>query len=256
MVEKRSTIVFQPHDAPAPAGAGQNAPPVYRLRGEIMSYAIFVAGSTIEYFSTFTLMLTLFRFQVRDRLGYLLFVAFLMSQVSYFTRLVPEIGDLSSFIQLALFVVLFRVLFRIPVYYSVIMNAAAFILGFVVQGMLVLAFGAAGVSLDVIRDSMWAVLLMQLLSSALFLIMSLLLYRHEIGFNFIPKENRDAVIVIKGTNAVLLAVIILIVSAGFVAAVLSRSRYEDYVLTSSAVFVLSLPFFIYYSIQKDREDAG
>ncbi len=71
-----------------------------------MDYLLFTGASVLEYVAVFAFMFALFRFRITKRLAVtVLTVSLMMSQVSYFTRAIPQIGEMSSFIQLALYII-------------------------------------------------------------------------------------------------------------------------------------------------------
>ncbi|MBW7456847.1 hypothetical protein ACFOLF_09850 [Paenibacillus sepulcri] len=220
-----------------------------------MSYALFVAGSIIEYFSYFIFMFALFRFRFRDRMFYLVFVSFIMSQVSYFTRLNPEIGELSSYIQLTLLIIAMWVLFRVPLYYSIVMNGAGFVFGFAVQGLVILFLWQTGTPLGTIQDNALASAATQALSALLVIGFSRLIFIKNWGFDYVPTSHR-AYVRISGVNALLLVIIVIAAVAACLTAFLFKNEFKDYIILSNAIFIISVPLFLYYSFRKDHEDAS
>ncbi|RAP73599.1 hypothetical protein [Paenibacillus montanisoli] len=220
-----------------------------------MNYLYFSIGSSIEYFSVFVLMFTLFRFPVTERLNITLIVSLMMSQVSYFSRLMPEIGDFSSYIQLGLLVIVLWILFRVPLYYSLIMNAAAFIVGFAIQGLTLLILSLSGTPLEFVTGTPIISAAVQLLTAAIVFAISRTIYIKHWGYDYVPASHR-ANVSITGTNAILLVVVVtsLVVAAG--AGLVLRGNFKDYAIVASVIFLLTIPLFLHYSIRKDKEDAG
>jgi len=221
-----------------------------------MSYVPFIIGSTVEAFSVFLFMLTVFRFRIdRRAIVTTLIVAFLFSQVSYFTRLNPEIGGASTYIQIALYVIVTCLVFRVSFFYSAVMNFAGFIGLLVVQGLTIIVVGSVnGVSMDIVTSDAWVGMAVQLLGAFILLITARLVTRLNWGFDFIPSSPRTRV-QLRGTNAILLALILFAISAFAVILFLFRNEYDNYVVYSSAVFIVTLPVFIHYALRKDNEDA-
>ncbi|GGD75182.1 hypothetical protein [Paenibacillus nasutitermitis] len=220
-----------------------------------MSYVLFVAGSIFEYLSCFLLMFTLFRFRFKRQIMLIIIISILMSQVSYFTRLIPEIGELSSYIQLVLFVLVLWILFRVPFYYSIVMNGAGFVSGFAVQGLVILSLWGSGVTLSNIQGNNLIILATQLLSATILIGICRLIHIKNWGFDYVPTSHR-AHVKITGTNAVLLSLIVFSASAACVIAFLMRYHYKDYLIYASALFVITIPLFLYYSLRKDHDDAS
>jgi len=220
-----------------------------------VKYALFTVGSSIEYFSIFILMFTLFRFRLTDRLVVTLLVSVMMSQVSYFTRLVPEIGSLSSFIQLGIMIIVLWVLFRVPIFYSLIMNAAGFICGAATQGIVIFLVTFSGVEMSTIQDNPWISTAVQLLSVTVVIAIARTIFTYNLSFDYVPVSHR-ARVKIKGTNAILMAVILTSLFITIMAASLLKGNYEEYVFVASATFLVAIPLFLYYSRRKDDEDAS
>jgi len=220
-----------------------------------VSYALFVIGSLAEYLSYFIFMFALFRFRLKDRILYMVFVSFLMSQVSYFTRLNPEIGELSSYIQLALLIIVLWVLFRVPLYYSIVMNGAGFVVGFAVQGLVILLLLESGTPITSIQENALNSAATQALSAFVVIGLSRLIITKNWGFDYVPTSHR-AYVRISGVNAVLLVVIVVAAVAACLTAFLFKNKFQDYILLSNGIFIISVPLFLYYSFRKDHEDAS
>ena len=222
-----------------------------------VEYVLFLVGSSSEYFAYFMFMFTLFRFRIKPRMiAITLLIAFLMSQVSYITRLSPEISEFSSYIQLVLLVIWLCLLFRVPLFYSVIMNFAGFAAGIVLQGIVVsgLMF-LLGLSLADINDNLWITVPIQVLTSILELTLCRLLYVMNWNFDFVPTSHR-ADVKIGGTNARLLVIIVLGISFAAAVAYGFRDRFDSYFVYTCIVFFVALPVFVYYLLRKDYEDAS
>jgi hypothetical protein len=222
-----------------------------------VEYVLFVIGSSFEYFAYFIFMFTLFRFRIKPRMiGMTLLIALLMSQISYVTRLNPNLSELSSYIQLVLLVVWLCLLFRVPLFYSIIMNFAGFVAGFVLQGIVVsgLMF-LLGLTLADMQNNQRIIASIQVLTAILELTICRLLYVMNWNFDFVPTSHR-ADVRFSGTNAILLSTIVLCISLAAIAAYLLRDKFGSYFVVSYIVFFVTLPIFLYYLLRKDYEDAS
>jgi len=222
-----------------------------------VEYALFLIGSLFEYFAYYILLFTLFRFRIKPKMiAITLLIAFLMSQVSYVTRLNTDLADISSYIQLVLLIVWFSLLFRVPLFYSVIMNFAGFVAGFVLQGIVIygLMF-LIDLSLAEMQDNPWILHSIQILTAIIELALCRLLYVMNWNFDFVPTSHR-ADVRFSGTNIILLSTIVLCISLGAIAAILFRDKFHDYFMFSYIVFFVTLPVFLYYLLRKDYEDAS
>jgi len=222
-----------------------------------MAYLLFVIGSLFEYFAYFIFMFTLFRFRIKPgMIAMTLSVALQMSQISYVTRLEEDLNELSSYIQLALLVVWCCLLFRVPPFYSVIMNFSSFLAGFVLQGIIIagLMFLPDLTWAD-IRDNPWKALSVQVLTAVLEIALCRLLHVMNWNFDFVPTSRR-ADVRFGGANAVLLSAIVLCVSLAAIAACLFRDRFGSYFVVSYFVFFVTLPVLLYELLRKDCKDAS
>jgi hypothetical protein len=222
-----------------------------------MDYLLFIIGSIFEYAGMFILLFMLFRFTLEKRLLVnVVWVSVLMSQVSYFTRLDSAVGDLSSYVQFLLFIIVLWVLFRVPIFHSIVMNFAGLAAIFASQGLIILiASFISGVSFEsVIRNDATATAV-QIITCLVQIALARAVYILNWGFDFVPTSRRSNVR-IKGTNAILLAIISVSIVAAAVLAYIFRNNYDDYVIYASIVFLLTLPVFLHFSLRKDFEDAA
>ncbi|EXX91568.1 hypothetical protein BG53_00020 [Paenibacillus darwinianus] len=222
-----------------------------------MNYFIFILASSIEYFGTFMFMFALFRFRIYSQMIInVLFVSFLMSQVSYFTRLNPEIGDLSTYIQFVLFILIVWILFRVPLFHSIIMNFAGIAAAIVIQGLIILLLSqSTGLTASEMLANIWIASSFQVLLAIFEIALARTIVIFNLGFDFVPTSPRSDVR-IRGTNAVLMGIIIFAIVLAALMAYLFRTDPDIYVIGASIVFLLTLPIFIYFSIRKDFEDAA
>lgn len=221
-----------------------------------MSYVLFVAGSIIEFFSLTTLMLVGFRIETpKRRLADVLILAALLAQVSYFTRLNISIGELSSFIQLGLTVLVVWLIFNIPLFHSLLMNLFAMGFGFVGQALIIFTISLAmDVPMSsVISESNFA-LPAQILSTLLFLTTAYVIKTYNLGFSFVPTSRREYVN-LRGLNVIILTVITAVIVILSIASVALSNDFDTYLYIVVGIFVLSIPLFLYYSLRKDNENA-
>jgi hypothetical protein len=198
-------------------------------------------------------MLTLFRFNIREKLMYVVFVSFIMSQVSYFTRLIPEIGFASSYIQYVLSIIVLVVLFRIAIYYSVVMNLTAIAFGIAVQALIILiVWLGLGISLSEVQDNSVVTAAIQILSSTIFMAASRTVSVNNIGFDYVPPSYRNYR-VISRKSVITISAIGTVFVASCIIAFLFRHEYEDYLIIEGAIFIVTLPLFLYYSFNENKQ---
>jgi len=222
-----------------------------------MEYVLFLIGSSFEYFAYFLFMFTLFRFRIKPgMITMTLLVALLMSQISYVTRLQEDLSGMSSWIQLVLLVIWLSLLFRVPLFYSIIMNLSGFVAGFALQGILLSGLMVlVDLTWSDIRDNPWIVLSIQILTVVLEIALCRLLDVMNWNVDFVPTPHR-ADVRFSGTNAVLLSAIVLGISLAAFAAYVFRDQLGSYFIVSYIVFFITLPVFLYRLLRKDCEDAS
>ena len=228
------------------------------VKGETaVNYILFLVASSIEYFGTFIFMFALFRFRLYPRMiSNILLISFLMSQVSYFTRQNPEIGEMSTYIQFILFVFVLWIMFRVPIFHSVVMNFAGLAINMLTGGISILGVGwLFGIPTQEILQNIWIASSIQVLSAVMTITISRTVYVFNLGFDFVPTSSRGSVHM-KGTNAVLLVIILSTVVLAALTALMFKSNFTFYLVCSFPVFLLTIPIFLYYAIRKDNEDAS
>lgn len=221
-----------------------------------MQYVPFVIGAAIECFGVFLVMFALFRFRLNTRAFVTVsIVAFMMSQVSYFTHLNPEMENLTTYIQFALYVIVLWILFQVPIFYSIIMNFAGFAVLVIVQGITILVIAQLNsISLTTIKNNGMVSAATQLLTFILMFFLARLIMRFNWGFDFVPTSRRHEM-EFRGTNVTLIAVITSTIVVIAVITYVFRNEFETLVIYASLVFLLTLPAFLYISLRKDNEDA-
>jgi len=200
-------------------------------------------------------MFALFRFDIMERLITTIIVCVMMSQVSYITRLSEDIGDLSSYIQLVVMMFVLWLLFKVPWYYSILMNFVGFIVGFVVQGAVLITLNSTGLPMKAVQQSSTLTALVILLTAFLVVAIARTIVLLNLGFDFVPPDRR-AYVPVTGLNALILASIITTLTAAVIAALVLRNNYTEYAIVASALFAVTTPFLIYYSVRKDRYNDG
>jgi len=221
-----------------------------------MSYLLFSAASVVEYVAVFTFMFALFRFQfTRRTVLSVLAVSIMLSQISYFTREISAIGELSTYIQLVVLVIVLWMLFQVPIFYSIVMSFAAFAVVVIVQGLTLLAFDLSGVATaDAIKASVILGAAVQIASSLIEVGIAYAIKTTNIGFNFVPTSRRTST-QFNQTNIVLLIITLTTMLITGIFAYLFNNEFDRYVFAACCVFILTVPMFVYYALRRDTESA-
>ncbi|MFC4809171.1 hypothetical protein [Paenibacillus sp. GCM10023250] len=219
-----------------------------------MNYALFLLGSLIEYCTTFVLMFALFRFPLRGILIQIVIIAFMMSHFSYITRHFTEINSYSSYLQLVLLIIVTWAVFRVPPFYSFIMNGAGFISLFAAQGITIFLIVMTGTPFSHITKDPEIIFATQLLSGIILVAVSRFVVIKNWGFDYVPASHR-VYIEFNRTNSALFAVIASSIVIALVAGIALKGDLEKYIVVAGTTFLCSIPVFLYYSRRKDVEDA-
>lgn len=157
-----------------------------------MDHTLFFVFSFIEFSAIFTLILALFLFNLRAYRSHILFSAFILTQASYLLRFGAELESVAVLGQLVLFILLFRLMFQIPLFYSALMGIIGFILGVLVQMFIVFfasMFSPYTFQQFVNNEPQHIGYIIQVLTAIVVLIFAWLLTRYRIGFSFIPDTD-------------------------------------------------------------------
>lgn len=219
-----------------------------------MNYGLFLIGSLIEYCTAFVLMFTLFRFPLKGIMPQIIIIAFMMSHFSYITRHFADIGSYSSYLQLVLLIIVTWAVFRVPLFYSFIMNGAGFICLFAVQGITIFIIVMAGTPFSHIAKDPEIIFATQCLSGLIVVGISRFIVIKNWGFDYVPASHR-AHIEINRTNSALFSIIAGSMVVALVAGIALKGNLEKYIVVAGTTFICSIPVFLYYSRRKDAEDA-
>jgi hypothetical protein len=210
----------------------------------LLEYLFF---STIEFAAGICLMLAIFRFPIRDSLPHIIIVSLIVAQASFIFREIVQYPALAPIIQLLLMSALVWLMFRVQIFYAVIMVTISYILMAVFQ----LSFFHIGTLLNIytldqfLQNRLFSNAL-QIINSLVAFILCLVLSRKRIGFSFVPDNEKDR-FVVKGANLYLIISVILSMS---MLIVLYNTGNNPLFSLSIGVLVVALLF--YLAIKKER----
>lgn len=168
-----------------------------------MEFVWFNLFSTLESIGMFILLLTLFRFDIREYFIHTIFASFILSQMSFFLRTVYDFGNIVPLLYVLYMFLFIWLMFQIPVLYAAIMAIIGYITFFLLQGVfifIVLIFDLF--PLEEIAPFTLLAYIVQTISFGLSLFISWILGRIRFGFTFIP--NKNLIIQTKSENTILL----------------------------------------------------
>jgi len=181
---------------------------------------IFLMDFAVNVFETiagFMLMLSIYLFPVRSYTPQIVFTSIVMAQTSYLLREVFLLDWLTPFFMLLWMILLLWLLFRIHIFYALLMAVSGYLVYIVVQMMIVLLMQGVS-SLAEIQETFLYLKVVQLLSSLVALAISRVLIKKRLGFSFVPDRITEHVR-FRGTNRKLL--VTLIVASVWISVMLS-----------------------------------
>ncbi|WP_020619666.1 hypothetical protein [Paenibacillus daejeonensis] len=171
--------------------------------------AIFLIDFAVNVFETiagFILMLSIYLFPIRSYTPQIVFTSIVMAQTSYLLREVFLLDWLTPFFMLLWMVLLLWLLFRIHLFYALLMAVSGYLVYIVLQMLIVLILQAVS-PLTEIQETFQYLKLVQLLASLAALAISRVLIKKRLGFSFVPDRISESVPV-RGTNRKLLITLI------------------------------------------------
>ncbi|MCC3377269.1 hypothetical protein [Cohnella sp. REN36] len=206
---------------------------------------LFVVFSTVEAFSMFTIMLHLFRFDVRNYYKQLLAMSFLMSMFSLSIWKELQLSDYAPLISIVIFTLFIFFTLRVSIVGSVIVVLFGYISYALVQTLVLLGMeGYETTSIFYPSDHRVEGYILQAVSSAITLLISQALYKRGYGFTF-PLDRfkwRD-----EWENRIMF--VILCAGILFVALI---PTFKNSLLWVVLVCIFILAFLIYLYIQKEK----
>jgi hypothetical protein len=176
----------------------------------LLEYLFF---SSVQFACALSLMLALFRFSMRENWPHIAFTALILAQASFITREVVHTPALAPLVQLLLMIVLVSLMFRIQIIYSSIMVTIVYIFVSIMETIIVqLALWTKLFTLGEIINERSISNMLQLISSLIVLLLSIILHWNRIGFSFVPDNDRFQ-FSFRGLNLFMLLSVIVATSA-------------------------------------------
>jgi|SRR5690606_2485302 len=210
----------------------------------IVNVPAFFLFSTIESASIFALTFYIFRFGVKHYVKEILFASFMIACTSYSVRIVFEFPVIFPIVGILLYAFFTHLILRVPYIWSLIMSGIIFILFAVSQtSLLLLATAFDLVEFRNVTNYQNDAFILQLISSAINLIVGFWLYHRGYGFTFPFHRFRW-----KNEN-------IIIMTTVFISYIyLTVQLISDSLSTGILIGVLLLLLLLYFLFRKERAD--
>lgn len=217
-----------------------------------MDFLFFIVFSTLEYLSSLTLLLALFRFNIKEN-----FLKFLISSIilSFISNSLIQQGfePISSLVQLLLFLFLVTLILRVNFINSIFMVITTYFIFGVVQTTLLMIFLHFGVMQKAEPYHFSGYLLQGTSSFYMFLFSGIILYKQG-GFSFVDQGNSKIsrkTLFNKANRGLLIAIVSTIVIFVLMNLIYFYSKSPNYLLIA-IVFMINLLTLLYLSIKRDK----
>ncbi|HEY0828338.1 MAG TPA: hypothetical protein VGE40_09600 [Bacilli bacterium] len=203
-----------------------------------MNKTLFVTVSSIEWFSLFCLIFTMFRFRMKDHILQIIFASVIMSQFSFLIAGAEDISVIAPVLQFFIVFLFLWLMFRIHIFYAAVMTTFGYGWFLFIQTVLAL-----------VVESYPPLYLIQLGSSAFILFLCMFSSRYRLGFSFIP-DNHHIKLNLKGEN---LRLLVLVILTAITISIYYLFVLEGFLLLTFFIMLLILGLFLYSAIKKEKE---
>lgn len=197
----------------------------------------FMFFSTVETFSMYVFIMSVFRYKVTDYIWQALIVILLANVQSFILRNELSVPYLAPLITILIFIFLFTTVVKIPVIWSAIMTIIGYVFYALVQTVYVsFLFG----SVREAQSTDWNGYMLQLISAVTVYLISWVLYKFGLGFSFDMEKLR-----LKFEHILVLSLIVICW------ALISVILFYNHIWLNVLFFAASFAVFIYYAIKKE-----
>lgn len=212
-----------------------------------MDVIIFLFFSMLEWFALILLTFALFRLEIRDQIGQLIFASFLLSLFSFMLFIVFELTLFATLIQPIVVFLFFWLLFKIPVFYAGLIVVNGYLAYLLVMSVVYLAIDFLGVKTYPGTPISYFI---QFIAGVIVYVLAWILVHFRLGYSFFHTRKSGN---ISGINRKLLQLTLL----GYIALASYNILYYGahkplFVLVSMAVAFTLLQ---YWTLKKEHEAA-
>jgi hypothetical protein len=219
-----------------------------------MSYFSFILLSAPEYIVIMLLTFSFFRIKLSGFLPHLLFIAFILGNVSFATRADVSVTIWSPGVQFATYIVCVWLLFRIPIFYTSIICTVSYVSYAFAQMFIFFSLQASGlISFEEVDDSNLIGYIVPACSILITFIAVVIIKKFNYSIDWVPNNPRAKVELTK-ENKLFLSLVILIISSYFVL-IYYRSDWHSMFFGAISIIMIVLLIFLIY-ISKKRDDSN
>lgn len=216
----------------------------------MMNFVLYMIFSIMDTSALFYLALKLFKIDIYFK--EMIFASTMMAFVSFVVRMEHGHSFTDVFLQYILFVCFLWMLFRIHIFYAVILAGTAMQAFMLIQSLIYLLINFTGLyhlNFPVISTGIY---LMQVLSDSLIVLLAYGIGSRRKGFDYIP-DKPDGRLNLEGRDLILFALSIPSFGAFLINIYLTEHLYE-FSIFIPVVYGSVLLGYLYFSTKKDRGD--
>ncbi|MDF2662784.1 MAG: hypothetical protein K0Q94_5575 [Paenibacillus sp.] len=151
-----------------------------------MHVILFLSFSSLEWLALVVLMFTMFRFQLRDYAGQLLFTAFLLSLFSYVVFHTLQIKLAFTLLQPPVVFLFLWQIYRIQPFYAGLMTTYGYLAYLLVQKSVLFGLYRLGLSPAEVLYVTWKGTAVQCATAAIAFLAAYLFGKYRLGYTFVP----------------------------------------------------------------------
>lgn len=214
-----------------------------------MPYIPFILLSAPEYIAVLFLTFALFRIKPQGFYPHILFIAFILGNVSYATRADEAMVAWSPSIQMAVAIVCMWLLFRIPLFYASIIATVANVIYGLLQLLVYIGYSTSGiVNFEEVNTSSFTGYIVPLSSIILSFVGVIVIRSYNLSIDWIPNNPRARVPI--NRENVLFIVLVVLIFIVYSAMYFWRINGFTLVLFSIATLLLILLMWLFYMSRK------
>jgi hypothetical protein len=215
-----------------------------------MTFLLFILFSTLEYLSSLTLLLVLFRFNVKENVVKFLVSSILLSLISN-TLIQQNLEPISPLVQLLVFVFLVYVILRVSIFNSIIMVFTIYFIFGLVQITLIMILTHFGV-IEKVEVYKFSAFITQATSSFYIFLFALIVYFKHGGFSFVDHNSsrRKAVLLNKSNRTFFIALVIAFIIFILINLLYNNSTHPPYLIIA-VIALVTLASLLYLAIKRD-----
>ncbi len=222
---------------------------------ETLNFTLFMILSVAEVVANVILMFTIFRIPKKHYLMHAVFMGIVMSYISHNVRNIEELTSFAIIIQVTLQFLFVWLMYRIQVFYSLIISILSYFIYGIVQLLLIFLLNAVGIiEMDQLSTNIYIGYCLQLLTVILVIIISEVLERKQIGFNFVPHSEFAPIELSKGNILFTVVIVLCVVAFQMLYYFSVKHNFLEGFIEWLIISIILAVVLIFLAIKKEKSD--